>query len=119
MATPVSRVQELVDRWFRALDQRPIRVGLQEWLLQVTGIWVEGNEVWIQLADRSGPGGSILLHVDSATSIDQAIRALSGRGRGVYAQPQIVSVSSVAQRQEQSSITESGEGVEPAAMTAI
>lgn len=115
MATRVS-AQELVDRWFRALDQRPISVGLQEWQLQVTGIWVEGDEVWIQLADGSASGASILLHVDSATSIEQAIRALRGRG-GVYGHPEIVSVTSRS-RQEQNSVTNPGEAVE-AATTAI
>ena len=118
MATRVS-AQELVDRWFRALDQRPIRLGLQEWRLQVTGIWVEGDEVWIQLADGSGTGGSILLHADAATSIDRAIRALSARGRDAYVHPEIVSVTSASQRQEQIFTTESGEPVEQAATTAI
>ena len=117
MATRVS-AQELVDRWFRALDQRPTRIGLQDWLLQVTGIWVEGNEVWIQLADGSGSGGSILLHVDSATSIDQAIRALSSRGRGVYAHPGIVSVTSAAPHPEQGAVTNVGAAAH-AATTAI
>jgi hypothetical protein len=117
MATRVS-AQELVDRWFRALDQRPIRLGLQEWRPQVTGIWVEGDEVWIQLADGSGTGGSILLHADAATSIDRAIRALSARGRGVYGHSEIVSVTS-ASRPEQSSVTNAGEAVEQTAPTAI
>ena len=114
MATRVS-AQELVDRWFRALDQRPIRIGLLEWRLQVTGIWVEGDEVWIQLADGSGSGGSILLHVDSATSIDQAIQALSSRCRGVYMHPEIVSVG----RREVNSVAPSDEKLEEAATTAI
>jgi hypothetical protein len=71
----------LVDQWFRALDHRKIYVGLSEWLVQVTGIYVDENAVWIQISDRLRPGGSVVLRVSSTTSIDQAVRALTARGR--------------------------------------
>ena len=43
--------QDASSWWFRALDQRVIQVGLHEWRLHVTGIYVHVDEIWIQLAD--------------------------------------------------------------------
>ena len=34
----------VVGRWFRALDQRRIRVGHKDWLLHVTGIFLDRDE---------------------------------------------------------------------------
>ena len=103
MATERSGGQEhapatLVDRWFRALDHRKIHVGLSEWLVQVTGIYVvDEGEVWIQISDRLRPGGSVVLRVSSTTSIDQAIRALALRGRdSAVAHPIVVSALAVS-----------------------
>ena len=87
----------LVDRWFRALDHRKIHVGLSEWLVQVTGIYVDEGDVWIQISDRLRPGGSVVLHVSSTTSIDQAIRALTLRGRdSAVAHPIVVTALSLS-----------------------
>ena len=67
---------DLVDRWFRALDQRRIHTGLRERLLHVTSIFVdEGDVVWIQIADGLD-GASIVLRVSSTTPLETAIRAL-------------------------------------------
>ena len=68
---------DVVDCWFRALDQRRIRVGLHEWLLQVTGIYADHDDVWIQIGDGFSDGGSVLLRVSSSTSVDQALYALA------------------------------------------
>lgn len=70
---------DLVDRWFRALDQRRLHVGLREWLLQVTGIHVEKGEVWIQIANGLCHGASILLRVSAATSVERALSTLTQR----------------------------------------
>jgi hypothetical protein len=70
---------DVVDRWFRALDQRRVRIGLHEWLLHVTGIYADHDDVWIQIADDCSDGGSILLRVDSGTSVDHALQALARR----------------------------------------
>lgn len=84
----------VVDRWFRALDQRRIRIGLHEWLLQVTGIYADHDDVWIQLADGVKDGGSILLHVTEGTSVEQALRLLSTRvASPVSTRPLVVAVS--------------------------
>jgi hypothetical protein len=69
----------LVDRWFRALDQRRIQTGHREWLIHVTSIFVdEGEGAWIQIADGAN-GASIVLRVSSSTSLDVALRALMNR----------------------------------------
>ena len=70
---------DLVDRWFRALDQRSVRVGLQQWHLQITGIYVDEGQAWIQIADGLNSGGSIVLRVNASTSVDQALKALARR----------------------------------------
>ena len=102
MATECSGGQDhapatLVDRWFRALDHQRIYIGLSEWLVQVTGVYVDEGEVWIQISDRLRPGGSVVLRVSSTTSIDQAIRALTSRGReSAVAHPIVVSALAVS-----------------------
>ena len=81
-----------VDRWFRALDQRLIYLGIREWLVQVTGVYVDNDDVWIQIADGSRAGGSIVLRVSSTTSIEQAVRLLTARqSRAACVYPRVVS----------------------------
>lgn len=80
----------VMDRWFRALDQRRIYTGADEWLIHVTGIHVENSEVWVQIAETLGQGGSILLRVNSRTSVGRAVRALRGRGGRVVTHPAVV-----------------------------
>ena len=65
-----------IERWFRELDQRPICRGAREWLLQVTGILRDEDDLWIQIADDSRWAGSVLLRVRATTSVEQAVRAL-------------------------------------------
>ena len=85
-----------VDRWFRALDQRLIYLGVREWLVQVTGVYVDNDDVWVQIADGSrgggSAGGSIVLRVSSTTSIEQAVRLLTARQlRAACVYPMVVS----------------------------
>ena len=70
---------DLVNRWFRALDQRSIHVGMREWLVQVTGILIEEGVLWIQIADDPLRAGSVVLRVASTTPVDQAVGALQSR----------------------------------------
>jgi hypothetical protein len=67
----------VVDRWFRALDQRPIYLGVRKWLVQVTGVYADADNVWIQIADGMHAGGSIVLRVTSTTTIDEAVHMLT------------------------------------------
>ena len=83
-----------VDRWFRGLDQKRIGNGLREWVVQVTGIHVDGNNVWIQIADVDNIGGSILLHVSTTTSVQRALRALTMQKKvTTLAYPQIITAT--------------------------
>jgi hypothetical protein len=96
--TPASvshedRSLELVDRWFRHLDQRRIYQGLREWRVQVTSILLEEDVIWIQIADDSRWCGSVLLRVRDTASIDQAVGALSLRTTDSSASyPKVISV---------------------------
>lgn len=74
-----ARLEDVVDQWFRALDQRSIHVGMREWLVQVTGILIEEGELWIQIADDARRAGSVVLRMASTTPVDQAVRALKTR----------------------------------------
>lgn len=86
-----------VDRWFRALDQRRVRIGLHEWLLQVTGIYADHDDVWIQIADGCSDGGSVVLRVSSGTSVDHALQALAQRAHvGVPAYPTIITATAAS-----------------------
>jgi len=86
------RSVDLIDRWFRALDQRRIYHGAREWLVEVTSILCEEDVVWIQIADRARWAGSVLLRVQPTTPVDQAIRALCVRARGPFSYPDVVNV---------------------------
>ena len=87
---------EVVERWFRALDQRRVRIGLHEWLLQVTGIYEDNDDVWIQIADGGSDGRSVVLRVSSDTSVDHALHALAQRGLRVPAHPDIITATTSA-----------------------
>jgi hypothetical protein len=93
--------QELIGWWFRALDQRIIRTGLHEWRLLVTGICVQADEIWIQLADGRD-GASVLLRVSAETPVDQAIGLLArSRSESGSMYPAVVTATSSARRHEQ------------------
>ena len=84
---------ELIDRWFRELDQRLIYQGPRAWELQVTSILHEDDTVWIQIADCSRPAGSVLLRVGPTTPVEQAVKTLSLRPRGAVSYPRVISAS--------------------------
>lgn len=87
----------VVDRWFRALDQRRVRIGLHEWLLQVTGIYEDNDDVWIQIADGCSDGGSVVLRVSSGASVDHALDALAQRGQlRVPVHPDIITATATS-----------------------
>ena len=89
---------DLVDRWFRALDQRRVRIGLHEWLLHVTGIYADRDDVWIQIADGCS-GGSVVLRVSGGTSVDHALEALVQRGHHTRpAYPTIITATATSAR---------------------
>ena len=94
-------LSDVVDQWFRALDQRRIRIGLHEWLLQVTGIYADHDDVWIQIADGCLDGGSVVLRVSSWTSVDKALEALAQRGHlRLPVHPAIITATATSVRRQ-------------------
>ena len=89
---------DLIDRWFRELDQRRIYHGAREWLVEVTGILCEEDVLWIQIADQARWAGSVLLRVRATTSVDQAIRALSVRTPRPFSYPDVVNACPASSR---------------------
>jgi hypothetical protein len=88
---------DLVDQWFRALDQRRIYFGVREWHVQVTSILVEEEVLWVQIADGQRQAASVLLRVGSMTSVEQAVRALGTRGWGLADTcPSVISATAAA-----------------------
>ena len=81
---------DLIDRWFRELDQRRIHHGAREWLVEVTGILREEDVLWIQIADRARWSGSVLLCVRPTTSVEQAVRALAVRTPRPFSYPDVI-----------------------------
>ena len=81
---------DLIDRWFRELDQRRIHHGAREWLVEVTGILCEEDVLWIQIANRKRWAGSVLLCVRPSTPVEQAVRALSLRAPGLFSYPDVI-----------------------------
>ena len=86
-ASEERRSVDLIDRWFRELDQRRIYHGAREWLVEVTGILCEEDVLWIQIAARARSAGSVLLCVRESTPVEQAVRALSVRTPARFSHP--------------------------------
>lgn len=82
---------DLIDGWFRALDQCLVYMGTREWSVQVTCILHQDDVVWIQIADDSPSAGSLLLRVGPTTSVEQAMKALSTRTRDLTSYPLVLS----------------------------
>jgi hypothetical protein len=108
-----SSEQDASSWWFRALDQRVIQVGLQEWRLHVTGIYVHADEIWIQLAADGRYGGSVLLRVSLDTPVEQAVRLLARSCSGEMSMyPAVVTATSSALRHEQTNTAQSIDDVQ-------
>ena len=68
-------MESLVERWYRALDQRQITIGSKCWLALLRGIHVHDGDLWIQISHAEAPEQSVVLHVSPHTSIDSALAA--------------------------------------------
>jgi hypothetical protein len=82
--------EQVVERWFHALHQREIDTETDEWVAQVAGIHLDGQEIWIQIAAGDGPAEMLLLHVSAWTTVDQAIAALKGASFKNDSYPRVV-----------------------------
>ena len=81
-----------LDWWFRALDHRWIEVGASHWLGLVTGIHVDGHDLWIQLAHADDPVQGLVIHISQAATLD-GVRATVPAWRPQDAHPRVVSVT--------------------------
>lgn len=72
----VAQPGDAADAWFRALDGLPMRIGTASCMTQVVGIHGNGSELWIQLACADNPELSVVIHVGSATRIEDVIERL-------------------------------------------
>jgi hypothetical protein len=81
------------DQWFAALDQRQIGTGPRTWVAQVLGVHGGDDDLWVQIAPSVDPGATIVLHLSSATSLEEALRALEHRAPNVDRKPDIIDLS--------------------------
>jgi hypothetical protein len=79
---PTTDTIDLSDRWFKALDQRRVGSGKEEWEVLVTGIHTSGPDCWIQLASAADETRQLLLCVSSQTTVDDALLALAAVSGG-------------------------------------
>jgi hypothetical protein len=78
------------DRWFAALDQRPLGSGSSRWVAQVLAVHTERDGLWVQLAPSDDPCATVVLHVSPATHLDEALNALEHQSRPSDGPPAII-----------------------------
>lgn len=71
-----QRVEGRADRLFRELDNRRIEDGSGGWVAQVQGIHIAKRDVWVQIAPAGEPDQSLVLHLPSRATANDAIVAL-------------------------------------------
>ena len=88
-AAPVINVspRESAHWWFTALDQRPLAVDADRWLTQVVGVYVDGEEVWIQLQSVPAQLHDLTIRVRPEMSVDDVVRAVEAQIRRATRQP--------------------------------
>lgn len=91
LAADDRRYRQVVERWFEALHQREIDSDTHEWIAQVAGIHVDGQEIWIQIASFEEPEEMCLLHISEWTTVDQALAALKAVSFDGDSYPRVVS----------------------------
>lgn len=84
------------DRWFSALDQRLIGIGANAWVAQVLGVHGERDGLWIQLAPVNDPFATVVLHLASTTSIEDALVALDRHSRPIDGGQAIIDLATPA-----------------------
>jgi len=68
-----------VDEWFAALDHTRIGVGPDSSVAEVLGIHADGDTFWVQVARLDNPYTEIILHISSASTVDDVRDALARR----------------------------------------
>jgi hypothetical protein len=80
----------LADQWFAALDQHPIGSGQDGWVAQVLAVHTERDGIWVQVAPVDDPSSTIVLHVSSATHLDDVVTALERQSRPSEGPPAVI-----------------------------
>jgi hypothetical protein len=68
-----------VEEWFAALDHCRIGVGADSSEAEVLGIHPDGETLWVQVAQVDNPYTEIILHISSASTVDDVRAALAAR----------------------------------------
>jgi hypothetical protein len=63
----------VLESWFEALDQRPFEAGVTRAIAQVTGIHVDGADLWMQIEFAEGVAPSVVLRVTPGMSVRDAL----------------------------------------------
>ena len=64
------------DAWFSALDDRTIELGPVSCIARVLGIHAGADGLWIQLECEGNPDTSLVVHVTSATRVEEVLHRL-------------------------------------------
>jgi hypothetical protein len=64
------------DAWFSALDDRAIELGSGACITRVVGIHASPDGLWIQLTWADQPEVSVVVHVTSATRVEEVLHRL-------------------------------------------
>jgi len=64
------------DLLFAGLDRRRIPARTLTWITEILGIFVEGSEAWVQVAQEGRPARSVLLRMSPRGSVERALTAL-------------------------------------------
>jgi hypothetical protein len=67
------------DAWFSALDDRTIELGRGTCTARVLGIHSGADGLWIQLSCEGEPDASVVIHVTSATRVEEVLQRLKSQ----------------------------------------
>jgi hypothetical protein len=82
------------DRWFAALDQRPLGSGASRWVAQVLAVHTERDGLWVQIAPADNPSAIVVLHVSSTTHLDEVLDRLERQNRPEDGPPAVIDMVS-------------------------
>jgi len=92
-ASPAA--DDVIDKWYRALDRQELRLGTQAWPALVSGIHVQGRDLWIQISHAENPEQSLVLHVSRDTNIDAALAAAALVCAGILPGPRTIDLTTL------------------------
>ena len=78
-SAPGPEDRTAAEQWFAALDHCRIGVGADSSVAEVLGIHPDGETFWVQVAQVDNPYNAIILHVSSASTVDDVRAALARR----------------------------------------